>query len=1777
MRSKTMKRMLSMLLIFTLLVSNFSSVLAMQVSATDGDVISVSEAIANNSGTATVEGYIVGTVSSSSNFTLDPPFSSKTNLALADSPEETDLSKMIPVQLTTSGINVRAALNLVDNPENYQAKVQITGSLEAYFSIPGLKSPSAYQIIEGGQAPEPTPEPELTTIAEARGMDLNRDVIVRGVVTADNSAIGGTQLSTYIQDETAGINLFAFSPAGFPDLKEGQLVEVRGSLAEFRGLLEVLPESIEILEENVALPEPTTLTLVDLQNPAIAEPLEGSLVKVSGYVQNVPSSPAGGGYNVSFVDSDFNSTTLRVMTGTNAIGELEVGKWYDVTAILSQYDSYQILPRKVSDIVLAEEQPEPPTAAGEYTATVMSVTDGDTIRLTSPVLGADRVRFLNIDTPETGMGSANGADGDNQNEHGDYATEFLQTLLQAGDEVTLKIGEEPTDAYGRLLAEVINEDGINTNLELVKNGYAVTYFIWPIGDEANYQVYQDAVLEAKNNELGIWNPANPLTQLPFEYRAILNGGDFHRYVGNSDTMEYVIPTEWSTVPVEKRIFFANEAEAEANGYTPAEDSGEEPTDPSEDLVSIQLLNLNDLHGKIDQTYNLTNDFGIAAAGRMDYVAAYLKEYEAMNPNTFIMHSGDMIGGSSPVAALFQDEPIVEMMNEIGFDIGTVGNHEFDEGTAELLRMVHGGDHPEGKGSEGYGGMDFPLVCANCVYKDSGETILPPYEIMEIAGEQIGFIGVNTTATLNMVIPDGIADITFTDETVAVNAAAEEITSQGVEAIVVLAHMAASQSGTTATGPAATLAQNAHEAVDIIFAAHNHQIVDAMVNDILIVQALDYGKAFAAVDIMIDPVTGDIVEKQAEIVFVDQSQIDPDPAVGAILSKYEELVAPILNEVIGHAAIDMIGDYSNDGDTPLGNLLADGMKWAMDSDFALMNGGGIRDNLSAGPITYNNLFNIQPFNNVLVKLEITGADLETILNAQISPGYGPDYSVAGFSYTWDRSTMKVVDIFLEDGTPIDKNATYTVTTNNFMASSTGAKYLPISQLGKNMIIGPEDLEATVAFVRSFDGPIAYESEGRIEEVEAAPPVDHGAVSIAEARSLENGSEVTVEGVVTSTPGVWGSRGFYIQDETAGIYVFQNAHDVEMGDVVRITAIRGQFNNEIQLSSPTNIEVLSQGATLPSANLLSPAELTKNYEGQLVKLEGVTISELEQVNNFGTFEFIATLENESALVRVDNRSGLAFSGFEFENGDVVDVVGVVAEFNGTMQLKPRMASDIVEHVTISYTTLEAVREGGTGQDVTVRAVVTTTSGGWGSKGFYMQDETAGIYVFQGSTDVKPGDVVVVTGRTSSYQGEFQLSNIETVEVVGKVVVPDAKEISIVSDIADAQGELLFVDEAEIIEIKSPDNFDNIEFILEKNGVEFTVRIDSQTSYKGSEFTHMYKVGDIVTVTGVGSYHSNRNILKLRHSHDIVLIERPETPTLPEIPADTKVIEADFSDVVEGTDVEVDFVDGEVERNAVFFTASQIAQLISKNAILVLQKEDVKISLPVSLFTGEEGVIFTIEEQTEEVVDGALSKVYRFEIKQGDTVLSHFEEPITLTFTLATPITEDASVEIRYFNGQEWISEDANGHVYGGDISEDGLFVTGTTRHFSTFAVFEVAAPEPSPEPNPGPSPEPNPEPTKPGDDEDDQDPPTVVTPEKPEQPGEGGEGKDNPEPPVSKEDKEKDGKGGKGTEKGKKDTNKHSDDKLPETATNSFTMIFIGFVVLLLGVFVTIVNVRTRIIK
>ncbi|GGE30135.1 hypothetical protein GCM10011571_35410 [Marinithermofilum abyssi] len=209
-----------------------------------------------------------------------------------------------------------------------------------------------------------------------------------------------------------------------------------------------------------------------------------------------------------------------------------------------------------------------PAAAATYQATVEYVVDGDTINLTNPVLGTDKVRLLSIDAPETNY------NGQNQNPWGTNAKEYLQQLLPPGTTITIETDTEETDAYGRLLAHIW-KGNLDVNKEMLRQGHAVTYYIWP--NMKYYETYRSAMLEAKNAGRNIWNPQNPLPELPFEFRDRVSGSQQDKYVGDYYTKKYVQPADYKQVPVENRVFFWNAQDAQQAGYTPADGGGSTPS------------------------------------------------------------------------------------------------------------------------------------------------------------------------------------------------------------------------------------------------------------------------------------------------------------------------------------------------------------------------------------------------------------------------------------------------------------------------------------------------------------------------------------------------------------------------------------------------------------------------------------------------------------------------------------------------------------------------------------------------------------------------------------------------------------------------------------------------------------------------------------------------------------------------------------------------------------------------------------------------------------------------------------------------------------------------------------------------------------------------------------------------------------------------------------------------------------------------------------------------
>ncbi|MGC5774905.1 bifunctional metallophosphatase/5'-nucleotidase [Paenibacillus pabuli] len=514
-------------------------------------------------------------------------------------------------------------------------------------------------------------------------------------------------------------------------------------------------------------------------------------------------------------------------------------------------------------------------------------------------------------------------------------------------------------------------------------------------------------------------------------------------------------------------------------------------------VEVHLIGINDFHGQLDTT-SIVSD---KKAGTAPILATYLKEAQAKYEHSLLFHNGDSVGASAPVSSLDRDEPTMEWMNMMGFDVASLGNHEFDQGIAALKAQIFGGLDPK-EGKVTHAGAKFDYVNANVIEAATGKTLIKPYVVKEVGGVKIGFIGLVTKSTPAKVSPSGTAGVRFLtaeEEVEAVNKYAKELQDQGVETIIVLAHDPASTKEGVTTGEAADLAKAlpADSPVDVIVAGDNHALANGEVNGKLIVQAYSYGTAFEDIKLMIDPATGDVTEKTATVTTTFQEGVKEDPESLAIikksLDKHPELTKPVGTT---DGSVTRTDAYNNEA--ALGNLIADSMRQAdfgdkaSAADFAFMNPGGIRADLPKGDVTFADLAKIQPFGNTLVKLELTGEQVKTLLqqqwgtNADGTPNT-KTLQISGLKYTADFNkpvAERVTSLSLEDGTPIDPAKTYTAVVNNFMAAG-GDNYKVLVD-AKSSLAGPIDLDVFYQYIVDTykGGTIQAKTEGRITNL-AAP--------------------------------------------------------------------------------------------------------------------------------------------------------------------------------------------------------------------------------------------------------------------------------------------------------------------------------------------------------------------------------------------------------------------------------------------------------------------------------------------------------------------------------------------------------------------------------------------------------------------------------------------------------------------------------------------------------------------
>lgn len=549
----------------------------------------------------------------------------------------------------------------------------------------------------------------------------------------------------------------------------------------------------------------------------------------------------------------------------------------------------------------------------------------------------------------------------------------------------------------------------------------------------------------------------------------------------------------------------------------------------ETTVSVRILGINDLHGQLEQHLRAHGRDGSRPIGGAAVLAAYLAAERSAHPaRTLTLLAGDSIGASAIVSGLQRDEPTMAVLNELADGdcpplarewasraspaltrchvVATVGNHEFDRGTAELERLLYGGRHPDGQVlGRDWAGTRIPYVVANVVRRDGQRPLLPSSLIVDLNGVRIGVVGAVTAETPALVVPERIRDLQFLPEVAPINAAVATLRARGVRTVVLLIHDGLQAPLTPQPAPLvpdelsgglAAVLRGLDGGVDVVVGGHTHKPNNVLVplrdgTLTLVTQAQSYGTAYSVIDLLLDAKTGAVAAKSARIAttWADEGPgRDPVRSVARIVDKAAKATAAIGGRLIGVAESAIRRGEPTDPESPLGDFVADAQRAAAGTDLAFMNAAGIRNDLEAGPITFAMLFDVHPFGNTLVRLTLTGEQVLRLLEQQWSGPYAatPRFlRVSGLRYVYDLSKpvgQRVVAVDDARGEALDPARRYSVVANDFIVG--GGDYYSVLAEGAGATPLTSDVAALEAYIRSAPGPVKAALDGR-----ARPFADH----------------------------------------------------------------------------------------------------------------------------------------------------------------------------------------------------------------------------------------------------------------------------------------------------------------------------------------------------------------------------------------------------------------------------------------------------------------------------------------------------------------------------------------------------------------------------------------------------------------------------------------------------------------------------------------------------------------
>ena len=557
-----------------------------------------------------------------------------------------------------------------------------------------------------------------------------------------------------------------------------------------------------------------------------------------------------------------------------------------------------------------------------------------------------------------------------------------------------------------------------------------------------------------------------------------------------------------------------------------------------DPVDITVLGLNDFHGNLEPTaFTKVGETAPIKAGGVAAIAAEVNAAKQVNANTVLVGGGDLIGASPTTSTLLRDEPSVIAMNKIGMQVSALGNHEFDQGLKELLRMQNGGcdSNDAAKACQFmpvYPGASFKWIGANVEYKASANAAakspFQPYLIQTIGGAKVAFIGAVTTETLGIVSPDGIKDLNFLDEAESVNKYIPELKAQKVDAIIMLIHeggeivkgKTVEDTDTYATvgcktldpdSPIVKIAKKIDPAVSAIISGHSHKgynclVPDPQGNERIVIQGDFYGHLLQRLDVKVDKANHKVMEVKANNLVVDYSAREAagtlNPEMLTLVSEANAKTLAVKSVFIANLSVPQITYSGNDRtiETPLGDVVADSQlaaTQAQGAQIALMNPGGIRQDLPTtanikpnNAVNFGDVLTVQPFGNTMVVGDLTGQQIKDLLEEQwIGKNAAPSNKLLqlsnGLSYKYTDSApvgskINIADIMFA-GKPIDPAASYRVAYNSFLAA--GGDNFSVFTQAKNIVQLPNlvDVDALNAYLKANGSTLTNTVKGRITKM------------------------------------------------------------------------------------------------------------------------------------------------------------------------------------------------------------------------------------------------------------------------------------------------------------------------------------------------------------------------------------------------------------------------------------------------------------------------------------------------------------------------------------------------------------------------------------------------------------------------------------------------------------------------------------------------------------------------